>query len=237
MENNDSCRGTQGTPLSLGKGEPPRWVGPGEVEIHPESSRKPHPAWAPAAARGPSSGPGTPPSGAGRGLNPATPALPLTPPGGGRPAHAQPATGGCAAPAPGSGHLSTEQGAWLGMKPALPNLYRPPRSRSCSGPGLTQGHVGSLSSGSPLTAPASGTLGTADLASASAVIMIAQPWPRPGGCSVAISAPWRPGGLWISASGRPYGKPPEQGDWKTVDFSGQTPYPCPNLVLPSFICP
>lgn len=117
VEDNDSCRGTQDTPLSLGKGEPPHWVGPGQVERHPESSRKPHPiqAHSPAAARGPSSGPGTPPSGAGRALalNPATPALPLTPPGGGRPAHAQPATGGCAAPAPGSGHLSTEQGAWL----------------------------------------------------------------------------------------------------------------------------
>lgn len=34
------------------------------------------------------------------------------------------------------------------MKPALPNLYNPPHSCSCSGSGLTQGHVGSLSSGS-----------------------------------------------------------------------------------------
>lgn len=84
--------------------------------------------------------------------------------------------------------LGHENGA-LGPAPPTPCLFP-------LGLELTQGHTSSSLSGPPVLSAASGTAETADSAAASAVIMTAQPWPRPGaGCIAAPGAPWRPGGF------------------------------------------
>lgn len=84
-------------------------------------------------------------------------------------------------------------------------------------------------------------MGTTDSAADSLVIMTTQPWPCQGvGCSAAVGAPSRHGGLQIPACGPPTRKPedrPGKNGERIGGFSGQAPIPTPPFcLLPPSAC-